>query len=73
MWWFKTNKTMYDCDAKVLLNGYSYLVFEGEGWLELVPSHLPHLRLLCLQLCLNVCNKYVEELVATVPQLKIIK
>jgi len=56
-----------------LLNGYSYLVFEGEGWLELVPSHLPHLRLLCLQHCLNVCNKYVEELVATVPQLKIIK
>ena len=43
---FKSNKTMYGCDATVLLNVYSYLVFVGEGWLALVPSCLPHLRVL---------------------------
>jgi len=64
---------MYGCDAKVLLNGYSYLVFVGEVCLGLVPIHLPHLRLLCLQHCHNVCKKYIQELVATVPQLKIMK
>ena len=37
---------MYVCDATVLLNVYSYLVFVGEGWLALVPSCLPHLRVL---------------------------
>jgi len=45
----------------------------GNGWMALVPSHLPHLRVLCLALCLNVCYKCVEELVAAVPELKIIK
>jgi hypothetical protein len=63
---------MYDCDVTVLLNIYSYLVFVGEGWLALVPSHLPHLRGLCLKRCDNVCDKYVEELVAAVPELVVI-
>jgi len=63
---------MYDCDAAVLLNVYIYLVFVGEGWLALVSSHLPHLRRLCLMHCDNVCDKYVEELVATVPELEVI-
>jgi len=48
-------------------------VYVGEGWLALVPSHLPQLRELGLVLCDNVCNKYLEELVAAVPELKVIK
>jgi hypothetical protein len=64
---------MYDCDATELLNVYSYLVFVGEGYLALVPSHLPCLRRLNLLGCNNVCDLYVEELMAAVPELKIIK
>ena len=64
---------MYDCDAAVLLNVYIYLVFVGEGWLALLPSHLPQLRELCLEGCINVCDKYVEELMAAVPELKVIR
>jgi hypothetical protein len=67
----KSNKIFYDCDAALLLNVYIYLVFVGEGWLELVPSCLPHLRELCLVNCRKVCNKYVEELRAAVPELKL--
>jgi len=63
---------MYDCDAAVLLNVYIYLVSVGEGWLALVPSHLPHLRELSLLGC-GVCDEYVEELVAAVPELKVIR
>jgi len=70
---FKSNKTMYDCDTTVLLNVHIYLVFVGEGWLALVPSHLPHLRVLCLEACGNVCYKYVEELKAAVPELKVFR
>jgi len=65
---------MYDCDAAtVLLNVYIYLVFVGEGWLALLPSHLPQLRELSLVGCVNVCDEYVEELVAAVPELKVIR
>jgi hypothetical protein len=70
---FRSNKTLYDCDATILLSVYSYLVFVGEGYLALVPSHLPHLRVLCLSGCDYVCDKYVEELMAAVPELKVIK
>jgi hypothetical protein len=70
---FKLNKTLYDCDATVLLNVYIYLVFVGEGFLALVPSHLPHLRVLNLEGCHKVCDKYVEELVAAAPELKVFK
>jgi len=52
---------------------FNYLVFLGEGWLALVPSHSPQLRLLRFDYCYSVCDKYVEELVAAVPELKIIK
>jgi hypothetical protein len=55
----------------VLLNVYISLVFVGEEWLALVPSHLPQLRLLFLAGCGNVCDKYVEELVAAVPELEV--
>jgi len=68
----KSNKTFYDCDATVLLNVYSYLVFVGEGWLALVPSHLPHLRRLGLNYCYEVRAEYVDELVAAVPELEVI-
>jgi len=63
---------LYDCDATVLLNVYIYLLFVGSGWLTLVPSHLPHLRVLCLVDCDNVCDQYVEVVVAAVPELKVI-
>ena len=48
-------------------------MFVGEGWLALVHSHLPQLRQLDLSACFNVCDKYVEELVAAVPELEITK
>jgi len=54
------------------LNVYIYLVFVGEGFLALVPSHLPHLRQLSLKGCRNVCDKYVEELMSAVPKLEVI-
>ena len=64
-------KTLYDCDATALLNVYIYLVFVGEGYLALVPSHLPHLRELALLGCDKVCDEYVNELVAAVPELEV--
>ena len=65
---------MYYCDATtVLLNVYIYLVFVGEGWLALVPSHLPHLRELSLVNCDNVCDNYVEELMAALPELEVFR
>ena len=68
---FKSNKTVYDCDATVLLNIYSYLVFVGKVHLALVPSHLPHLRLLILDFRENVRDEEVEELVAAAPELTV--
>jgi len=60
-----------DCDATVLLNVYVYLMFLGNGWLAVVPSNLPRLRRLCLEHCFYVCNKYVDELLAAAPEVKI--
>jgi hypothetical protein len=65
---FKSNKTLYDCDATV----YSYLLFVGAGWLALVPSRLPHLRQLCLKYLDNICYEFVEKLKAAAPELKVI-
>jgi hypothetical protein len=62
---------LYDCDATELLNVYSYLLFVGEGWLALVPSCLPQLRELYLRGCDNVCVKFVEELKAPAPEMKV--
>ena len=62
---------MYDCDATVLLNVYSYLVLVGNEWLALLPSHLPNLRRLHLVGCFNVSDKDVEELAAAVPELEV--
>ena len=70
---FKSNETLYYCAATVLLNVYSYLVFVGEGWLALVPSCLPHLRVLSVSWSRNVRAEYVEELMAAVPDLKVTK
>ena len=69
----KSNKTLYGCDARVLFNVYIYRVFVGEEYLALVPLFLPHLRELCLWACYSVVDKYVEEIVAAVPELKITK
>ena len=62
---------MYDCDATELLNIYSYVVFVGKGHLALVPSHLPHLRLLMLDFRRDVRDEDVEELVADAPELTV--
>ena len=48
-------------------------MFVGEGWLALVPSHLPHLRELDLKWCGNLHGEYVEELMAAVPELYVIR
>ena len=69
---FKSNKTLYDFYVRVMLNLYIYLFFVG-GFLVLVSSHLPHLRILRLGYCPRLCDKYVEELVAAVPELKVIR
>ena len=55
----------------MLFNVYVFLLFVGNGWLTLVPSHLPHLRVLGLVDCDSVCDQYVEELVAAAPELKV--
>ena len=47
-------------------------MFVGDGWLALVPTHLPHLRRLCLKFC-DLRDKYVEEIMAAVPELNIFK
>jgi len=70
---FKSNKTLCNCDATVLLNVSILLVFVGKGYLALVPSHLPHLRRLGLDYCRNLCDKSVEDLVAAVPELIVSK
>jgi len=70
---FKSNKTLCDCDATVLLNVYIYLVFVGEGWLALVPSHLTHLRELILVACDNLHGELVQELMGAVPQLYVFR
>ena len=64
----KSNKTMYDCDATVLLNVYIHIVFVGNGYAALVTSNLPHLRELSLMECENVRDEYVKELEAAVPK-----
>ena len=64
----KSNKTMYDCDATVLLNVYIHLVFVGNGYAALVSSNLPHLREISLMWCMDMREEYVEELVDAVPK-----
>ena len=66
-----SNKTMYDCDATVLLNDYIHLVFVGNGYAALVTSNLPRLRELSLMVCENVRGEYVKELKAAVPNVVI--
>ena len=66
-------RTLNDCNATLLENVYSYVVFVGNGWLPLVPSHLPNLEKLCLVGCPNVREVYVEVLMASLPELKIIR
>jgi hypothetical protein len=51
---------------------FTFVVFVGKGCLALVPAHLPHLRLLRLESCERVRNKYISKLVAALPELAII-
>jgi hypothetical protein len=37
-----------------------------------MPSHLPYLRQLNLQLCNSVCDESLEELVTAAPELEVI-
>jgi hypothetical protein len=48
---------------------FTFVVFVGDGWLALVPTHLPHLRRLDLEGCGNVSSECLEELVAAIPGL----
>jgi hypothetical protein len=48
---------------------FTFIVFVGDGWMALVPAHLPHLRLLGLEKSKGVCGDYVADLVAAVPEL----
>ena len=69
----KSKKTIYDCDATVLLNVYIHLVFVGNGYAALVTSNLPRLRELSLMVCDNVRDEYVTELEAAVTKVVFIK
>jgi hypothetical protein len=57
--------------VKLYCGVFTFIVFIGDGWLALVPAHLPHLRRLCLQ-CFDVRKKYIEEVRAAMPQLVLI-
>jgi len=70
---FKSNRTLYDCDATLLLNVYGYILFVGEGFLALVPSYLVQLRRLGLRGCDHLRDEYVEELMAALPELEVIR
>ena len=48
-------------------------MFVDERLLALVPSNLPHLRRLCFAGCENVGGEYVEDLVAALRELSVIK
>ena len=66
-------ENIYECNTTVLLSVYSKLLFLGEGWLALVPTHLSYLGYLLLFGCDNVHGEYIEKLVAAVPQLEVFK
>jgi hypothetical protein len=51
---------------------FTFIVFVGDGWLALVPAHLPHLRVLRLVWSDSVRNEHLEDLVAAAPQLLVI-
>jgi hypothetical protein len=51
---------------------FTFIVFVGDGWMALVPAHLPHLRLLGLEDCSSVSDEQIDELVAAAPELVVI-
>jgi len=53
------------------LPGLPYIT--GNGWMAPEPSSLSRLSLLNLEFCIKVCDRYVEELKAAVPELKVIR
>jgi hypothetical protein len=52
---------------------FTFVVFVGDGWMPLLPAHLPHLRLLSLQDCKKVRYKYIADILAAIPDLAVIK
>jgi hypothetical protein len=59
------------CNQLCVLNLKGLWCITGEGWLTLVPLHVPHLRELCLLKCYRVVRKYVKVIMAALPELKI--
>jgi hypothetical protein len=51
---------------------FTFVVFVGDGWMALVPAHLPHLRVLGLNVCRIVNEENIEQLVAAMPELVVI-
>jgi hypothetical protein len=49
------------------------IVFVGDGWMALVPAHLPHLRLLDLFCCDKVRDTYITKILAGLPVLVLIE
>ncbi|KDR11567.1 F-box protein SKP2A-like [Zootermopsis nevadensis] len=60
------------CSELRVLDLLGVIHITGTGYFELVPSHLPHLERLNLEQCSYMCGKYLEELVAAVPELEVI-
>jgi len=48
---------------------FTFIMLIGNGWLTLLPLHLPQLRELRLEECIEVRAEYIEELKAAVPEL----
>jgi hypothetical protein len=51
---------------------FTFVVFVGDGWMALVPAHLPHLRLLGLEECGSECDERIDGLVTAAPKLVVI-
>jgi hypothetical protein len=50
---------------------FIFIVFVG-GWMDLIPAHLPHLRVLGLQGCEGVFDEHIQQLTAAVPELVVL-
>jgi hypothetical protein len=51
---------------------FTFIVFVGDGWMPLVPAHLPHLRLFNFRGCdvvMSAVDEDIEELMASLPEL----
>jgi hypothetical protein len=51
---------------------FTFIVFVGDGWMALVPTYLPHLKLMLLRHCVRVRDKYIEDILAAASELVVI-